>query len=309
MRKPGGMQFQASPPDFLRIGVGPAPRSAGAAAGDYWSLIKPAVVLFHLVTAATSMVLAAGGVPGRALLTATLVGGGLVAAASNVLNGYYDRDIDRLMPRTASRPLPAGRLAPVAALIFAAVLASSGVLLLVSAVNWQSAVLAFGALVYYVLVYTVWLKRRTCWGSVIGSGAGAFPPLIGWMAVTGRIEPTAFLLFGVVVLWTLPHFWSLAIWRGRDYLSAGLGMIPARHASLWILASALLLSGASLGVWKVAHQGNVYLVAALLLDCGLLFMSGRLNLKAIPENGRKLFFYSNAYLVALCAFLLGPNLL
>jgi heme o synthase len=281
--------------------------ATGVIARDYLALTKPLVVLFHLITAATSMVLAAGGLPGLPLMAATLLGGGLAAAASNVLNGYYDRDIDRLMPRTANRPLPAGRIGPFNALVFAAALLGAGLLLLVLRVNGQASLMAAAALVYYVVVYTIWLKRRTYWSSIVGSAAGAFPPLIGWIAVTGQIGLTAVLLFAVVVLWTLPHFWSLAIWRGREYSSAGLGMIPQRHASLWILGSALLLTAVSLLVWKQAGQGTIFLVPVSLLDLGLLFMALNLQRKSSPRNGRGLFIYSNLYLVALFMFLLAPN--
>jgi heme o synthase len=300
---PAPVSMQAAP------GAVPAIRRARAVAADYWSLAKPRVVLFHLVTAASAMILAAGGLPGTVLFAATLAGGGLVAGASNILNGYFDRDIDRLMPRTAHRPLAAGRIRPSAALIIAGLLFCAGVWLLAWHVNWQASLMAATALVYYVLVYTIWLKRRTYWGSIVGSAAGAFPPLIGWIAVTGHIGLTAILLFAVVVLWTLPHFWALAIWRGRDYSSAGLGMIPSRHASLWILVSALLLTGVSLVVGKQAAQGLPYLISASLLDLGLLFMALRLQRKSSAQNGRDLFIYSNLYLVALFMFLLVPNLI
>ena len=216
---------------------------------DYAALTKPRVVLLHLVTTAAAMFLAAGGLPRLSILTATLLGGALVAGAANVLNCYFDRDIDKMMARTLRRPLPAGRLSPDQAFTFGLIAGIAGVWVLTRFVGIGVAALAVAAMIYYVLLYTLLLKRRSSWSTVFGSGAGAFPPLIGWLAVTGRIELTPFLLFGIVALWSPPHFWSLAIFRRREYETAGLQVTPGRaypafdHAFFCVAGDCDVVSG------------------------------------------------------------------
>jgi heme o synthase len=272
---------------------------------DYVALAKPRVVLLHLLTAAAAMFLAAGGMPSLTLMVFTLLGGGLVAGASNVLNCYFDRDIDSLMLRTRGRPLPDGRLSPYQALVFGTIVSVAGVYLLSQMVSWITALLAVGALAYYLLIYTLWLKRKTYWGSIIGSGAGAFPPLIGWIAVTGRVEVTPFLLFSIIALWTPPHFWSLALSRRRDYALAGLGMIPSRNTGRWITVFSLALAAVSILVVRTAGLGGIYLGSAGLLGITLLVMAVRSQLKEDSNRPRQLYWFSIIYLV----FLFGAMLI
>jgi heme o synthase len=266
---------------------------------DYLNLAKPRVIMLHLLTAAAAMFLAGRGLPSVALFLSTLVGGGLVAGASNALNCYLDRDLDLTMSRTLHRPLPAGRLKPFQALSFAAFLGGAGLLTLSLFVSWLAAFLALAALAYYVLVYTLWLKRRTYWSSILGSGAGAFPPLIGWVAVTGRIELSPFLLFGIVVLWTIPHFWSLVIFKKGDYQRAGLVVVPGRHAELWILVACLGLVAVSLETSRNASLGWLYLTTASVLGFILLALALRLWLKQDQDSSRSLYRFSILYLAVL----------
>jgi protoheme IX farnesyltransferase len=276
---------------------------------DYLSLAKPRVILLHLLTAAAAMFLAGRGFPPIALFLSTLAGGGFVAGASNALNCYLDRDLDRAMSRTRLRPLPAGRLKPSQAWIFAASLGAVGLLVLSLFVSWITAFLALGAMAYYILVYTLWLKRRTYWSAILGSGAGAFPPLIGWVAVTGRIEPTPFLLFGLVVLWTLPHFWSLVIFKKGDYQRAGLGPLPRKGAELWILMASVTLVVVSLETARNASLSWLYAATAAGLGFFLLVLAARLWLKPTQNNARGLYRFSILYLVVLFAAMLIDKLL
>ena len=172
--------------------------------------------MLHLVITAAGMFLAAKGLPTLSTLAWTLVGGGLMAGAANSLNCYFDRDLDRAMDRTRDRPLPAGRMGPEQTQRFSIILAFAGLFILNWFVSWPVAMMSVGALAYYVFLYTLWLKRHTSWSTVTGAGAGAFPPLIGWIAVTGRLELTPFLLFAMIALWSPPHFWSLAFIHGAN---------------------------------------------------------------------------------------------
>ena len=203
------------------------------------------------------------------------------------------------MPRTQRRPLAANRLKPYQALAFAIITGFSGLVILSRLISLAAAALALAALAYYVLVYTIWLKRRTYWSSLIGSGAGAFSPLIGWVAVTGRVALAPFLLAAIIILWTPPHFWSLAIFRRKEYASAGLEVIPARYAARWIFISSILLVAVTLVLGSVAGLGLLYFVAASLLGLGLLGLAVFLWHSENSPAGRRLFFYSILYLVLL----------
>jgi protoheme IX farnesyltransferase len=182
-----------------------------AKATDYWELMKPRIMLLIVVTTVGSLALAAEGWPGTALTAWTVLGMALVSGGSSALNHWYDRDIDALMERTSARPVASGRVAPRAALGLGLVLATAGVALLALQVHWLAAVWAFAGFACYVLVYTVWLKRRTPQNIVIGGAAGAVPPLVAWAAVQGSVSATAVALFAIVFLWTPPHFWALAL--------------------------------------------------------------------------------------------------
>jgi protoheme IX farnesyltransferase len=275
---------------------------------DYFWLMKPRTVLLHLVTAATSMFLAAKGSPPISILLFVLIGGGLMASASNVLNCFFDRDIDKLMERTHSRPLPAGRISPSQALIYSALLGLAGFFVLTRFVNLVVAMLALGALLYYILIYTLWLKRRTCWSSIIGSGIGAFPTLIGWYAVIGRFEATPLLLSATIIFWTAPHFWSLVIFQQPDYNLAGIKAIPTRNVRGWIGCFSWLLVGTSLAIKPVAHLSSFYLGTASILGIILIVLVGYLQYKKDSRSARQLYWYSVIYLTVLFASLLVESL-
>ena len=193
---------------------------------DYLSLTKPRIVLLLLITEFGSMMAAARGWPGTALTLAALAGGALSAGGAAAINCWFDRDIDAVMPRTCTRPIPSGRIAPASALRFGIGLALLGVIVLGLATSWLAALLALSGALFYVVVYTLWLKRSTRQNIVIGGAAGAFPPLVGWAAATGSITPAALALFAVIFFWTPPHFWSLALLLRRQYREVGVPMLP-----------------------------------------------------------------------------------
>src|SRR5690606_10419178 len=195
-------------------------------ARDFWALTKPRIMALILTTGFMTILLAADGLPPFPLLLAAVLGTALASASANTLNMYFDRDIDAIMTRTRSRPLPAGRVEPAHAFVFGVVLGIASFVLLSTAVNLLSAVLAVAGILFYVLVYTLGLKRRTPQNIVIGGAAGAVPPLIGWAAVTGTVEWPAILLFAIIFLWTPPHFWALALLKNEDYVRAGVPMMP-----------------------------------------------------------------------------------
>jgi protoheme IX farnesyltransferase len=275
---------------------------------DYVNLTKPRVVLLHLLTAAAAMFLAAEGRPPDSILVGVLAGGGMTAGAANIFNCYFDRDIDSTMERTRNRPLPSGRVSPAEALAFGAVSGLAGLAILYQLVSLTAALLALGAMVYYVIIYTVWLKRRTRWSSLAGSGAGAFPPLIGWTAVTGRVEMLPFLLFALIILWTPPHTWSLGFFRRQDYARAGLPVVPGRHGPLWIIIFSLALGALSLFLATAAGLGAVYLGAASTLGLGLLALAVRLQLRPGSREARVLYFYSIFYLATLFGTMMADRL-
>jgi len=275
---------------------------------DYLALAKPRVVLLHLVTAGAAMFLAAKGWPPISILIFTLVGGALMVSSSNALNCYIDRDIDGMMVRTRNRPLPAGRLRASQAMAFGVVIAFIGLLILSRLVSLAAAAMAAGALIYYIVVYTLWLKRRTSWSAVAGSGAGAFPPLIGWIAVTGTVSVTPFILFAIVALWSPPHFWALAISRRNDFQNVGLGVMPERNTRRWIIVFSFLLVAASLLLVPIAHLGFLYLGAACILGFGFLALALRLLYRDDSRTARRLFSYSIVFLIILFGAMLIDRL-
>lgn len=283
--------------------------AVGARLRDYYELTKPRIVLLILITTAAGMSVAARGSPDGGLLAWTLLGTALTAAAGGVLNCYVDRDIDRLMERTRRRPLPAGRIPPRAALAFGLLLALSGPPLLWARVNAVAALLALGGLVYYVVVYSIWLKRRTPRNVVIGGAAGAVGPLIGWAAVTGQVDLPAVLLFLVIFLWTPAHFWALALYTQDDYRRAGIPMLPVVHGEAETRRQIVLYSAAAviaaLLLLPLGVVGWVYAAAASLLGGGLLALAVRLWRRPRPGLDRRLFAYSIAYLALLFAAAVG----
>jgi protoheme IX farnesyltransferase len=287
-------------PPRVRFG-GRALRIASA----YAQLTKPRIVLLLLITTVPAMILADRGVPSLWLIAATLIGGTAAAGGANAINQYIDRDIDDVMRRTRRRPLPSKRIEPRGALVFGLVLGAAGFVWLTALVNLLAAVLALGALAFYVLVYTLWLKRSTAQNIVIGGAAGAAPALVGWAAVTGRVGLPAVVLFAVVFIWTPPHFWALALRYERDYAAAGVPMLPVvagREATeRQILGYSIVLVAASLVLVPVAHSTWVYPVAASVL--GLLFVqrAWRLRHEGTAKAAMELFRFSIVYLALLFA--------
>ncbi len=289
----------------VRAPAGPLPSRPRAVAGAYVRLTKPRIVVLLLITTVPAMVLADRGVPSPWLILATLFGGTLSAGGANAINQYLERDIDEIMLRTRRRPLPSRRIEPRSALLFGLALGVAGFAFLWATVNLLSAALATAAMAFYVLVYTVWLKRRSPQNIVIGGAAGAVPALVGWTAVTGRIGWPAVVLFLIVFVWTPPHFWALSLRYRRDYAAAGVPMLPVvageeetRRQIAWYSVG---LVGISLTLVPVAHMGFVYLVAALVL--GARFVSGALRLRRrpTPAAAMALFRFSLVYLAVLFA--------
>jgi protoheme IX farnesyltransferase len=275
----------------------------------YVALTKPRIIELLLVTTLPVMFLAARGLPSLGLVVATLLGGTLAAGSANSLNCYFDRDIDERMRRTRRRPLPAHRVSPHAALVFGAVLGVVATLWLGLAVNWLSAALALGANAFYVLVYTLWLKRRTWQNTVWGGIAGCFPTLIGWTAVTGRLDWAPLVLFLVVFLWTPPHTWALAMRYREDYAAAGVPMLPVvageRAVTAQIVAYTWATVAASLVLWPVAHTGLVYPVVAAVAGVVLLAQAHQLKARAVRGvqgvqlRPMQLFHGTNLYLTVV----------
>jgi protoheme IX farnesyltransferase len=249
-------------------------RCAGSVARAYLALTKPRIIELLLVTTVPAMVLAARAVPPLGTVVATLVGGALAAGSANALNCYLDRDIDVVMRRTERRPLATATVLPVEALCFGLVLAVLSVALLAGTVGALPAALAAAAIAFYVLVYTLRLKRSTPSNIVWGGAAGCMPPLIGWAAVTGRVSLAPLVLFGIVFLWTPPHFWALAMRFRDDYARAGVPMLPVVADRATVVRRILVYSwgmvAVSLLLWPVARTGWLYPAAASALGAGFL---------------------------------------
>src|SRR6202521_1311431 len=244
---------------------------------DYLSLTKPRILLLLLITELGTMIAAARGWPGTSLTLAALAGGAFSAGGAAAVNCWFDRDIDAVMARTCTRPIPSGRIAAANALVFGIGLSALGVLTLALSANVLAALLALAGGLFYVFVYTMWLKRSTRQNIVIGGAAGAFPPLVGWAVVTGAITPPALALFAVIFFWTPPHFWSLALLLRRQYRAVGVPMLPVvasdRETRRSIVAYAVLLLAFSLvpGIWF----GPWYTVGAAILSGAFLWMAVR----------------------------------
>jgi protoheme IX farnesyltransferase len=282
----------------------PAPaRSAGQSARAYFLLTKPRIIELLLVTTVPTMFIAARGVPSLWLMAATLFGGALSAASANVLNCYLDRDIDALMRRTARRPLPAHRVEPGDALRFGLVLGVAGFVWLWATVNLLSAVLATSAILFYVFVYTLGLKRRSTQNIVIGGAAGAVPVLVGWSAVTGRVDLPALVLFAIIFYWTPPHFWALSLRFKDDYAAAGVPMLPvvrgARETSTQILYYTVLLVAVTLLLYPAGQMGALYLTAAVALGAAFIWRALELRRDLDGRRAIRLFSFSNTYLALL----------
>jgi protoheme IX farnesyltransferase len=275
----------------------------------YLGLTKPRIIELLLVTTVPAMFLAAGGVPPFIVVLATMVGGCLAAASANAINCVLDRDIDEQMRRTRRRPLPRHAVSPLGATVFGMILGIAATLWLGYFVNWLSAALALGANAFYIVVYTVWLKRRTPQNIVWGGIAGCFPPLIGWTAVTGSLALTPFVMFLIVFFWTPPHTWALAMRYREDYARANVPMLPvvrsAPVVARQIMAYSAVTVLASLVLWPVAHTGWLYPAVAVVLGVALLWQSALLLARArrgltdAALQPMRLFHWSNSYLALL----------
>jgi protoheme IX farnesyltransferase len=279
-----------------------------SALGDYVALTKPRIIELLLVTTVPVMMLAARGWPSSALLAATLVGGTLAAGAANALNCFVDRDIDALMRRTAKRPLIRAVIPPRNALVFGLGLGVISVAELWLTANALSALMALAAIAFYVLVYTMLLKRRTSANIVWGGAAGCMPVLIGWSAVTDSLSWPPVILFGVVFLWTPPHFWALAMQFRDDYAAAGVPMLPVVASPAFVAGRIVTYSwamvAASLALWPIGHMTVFYPVAAVVL--GALFLREAYALRARVRAGvavrpTRVFHASIQYLTLLFA--------
>jgi heme o synthase len=278
---------------------------------DYVELTKPKVQSLLLLTTIATMYVA--GDPSPLLVALTCVGGYLSAGGAGAVNHWFDRDIDARMRRTATRPIPSGRISPRAALIFGCALAALSLLELSLAVNPLAAGLSFAGFLGYVFVYTVWLKRRTPQNIVIGGAAGAVPPLVGWAAVTGSVSGTAVILFFIVFFWTPPHFWALSLLMKNDYEKVGVPMLPVVRGEAetrrQILLYAVLLYAVTQLPFCAGGLGTIYLVASLVLGLGFVGGAVRLYRRADRRSALALYLFSLAYLALLfCAMVADVHL-
>jgi heme o synthase len=284
---------------------------------DFVALTKPRVMSLVVFTGLAGLLVAPAALHPVLGFTAVLCIA-LGAGAAAALNQYYEADIDALMKRTASRPIPAGRMAPESALHFGVGLAVFSVLLMGLATNWFAAAILAASILFYVFVYTIWLKRRTPQNIVIGGAAGAFPPLIGWAAATGRADTLPLLLFALIFLWTPPHFWALSLFVRSDYAAAGVPMLPvvagARATRVQIMLYALPMAVTAVAPWPLGLAGPAYGVAAAALSLLFLLLALRvlLNPAAEPKEmkpEKRLFAFSILYLFALFGALVADKAL
>lgn len=267
------------------------------------ALTKPRIIELLLITTVPTMLLADRGVPSARLVVATLVGGAMAAGGANALNMVWDRDIDAKMVRTKRRPLVTGAISPLVATLFAFALEVGAFAVLATQANLLSAGLALGAAAFYVGVYTALLKRRTPQNIVIGGAAGAAPVLVGWAAVTGSLSPVAWGLFGVIFLWTPPHFWALAVRYRGDYASADVPMLPAvmdvGRVADRVVVYAVALTALSVGLAPVGHLGVLYASAAALFGLAFIAETVALRLRPTPKRAMAVFHGSITYLSLL----------
>ncbi|WP_420639747.1 heme o synthase [Candidatus Poriferisocius sp.] len=301
-------------PRSRRSGVGTIPGSAtnSPVSGPqgrmgtiraYVSLTKPRIIELLLVTTVPTMVVADRGIPSVWLMVATVVGGTLAAGGANAINMYVDRDIDRLMERTKNRPLVTGEIASPKALVFALALEAVAFVWLWGFVNLLSAVLAVSATAFYVFVYTLWLKRTSTRNIIIGGAAGAVPVLVGWSAVTNRLDWAPLVLFALIFYWTPPHFWALAIRYRDDYQAADVPMLPAvvgiRTTAVRIIVYTVVLWGLSVLFGTVGDMGVVYFAGAVVLGAVFLGFAVQLLRTQTTASAMRLFSYSITYITVL----------
>jgi len=285
-------------------------RGLAATAAAFVMLTKPRIIELLLITTVPSMIVAKGGMPDLWLVLVTVAGGTLAAGGANTFNMYIDRDIDRLMKRTQGRPLVTGAVSPRAALLFGFALEITAFVLFVTWVNLLAGLLAVGACLFYVFVYSLWLKRTSKQNIVIGGAAGAAPALIGWAAVTGSLALSPILLFAIIFFWTPPHFWALALLMRDDYAKAGVPMMPvvvgdvATMRSI-LLYSVMLVALTLLFVAPVSSLGVVYFISASVLGIGLVGFAVTLVRRGTPSSALRLYKYSILYLALLFAAIMA----
>jgi protoheme IX farnesyltransferase len=288
-------------------------RSQMARVLDYVALTKPRIMILLLVTTLSAMLIAAPGQVSPWIIVVTLIGGALASGSASAINQLLERDIDAVMTRTRRRPVAAGRVTPPSAFAFATLLAFAAFALLSVFVNLLTAVLAIAGLIFYVLVYTVWLKRLTPQNIVIGGAAGAVPPLVGWAAATGRIELPAAVLFLIVFFWTPPHFWALALYRREDYARAGVPMLPVvageETTRRQIVMYSAVLVLVSLVLYPIAGLGVLYIAVAGVSGAVFIALALRVWMEKTPKSAVRLFGYSVLYLGILFGAMVLDRLL
>jgi len=281
------------------------PRAWRQIVSSYINLMKPHVTILLLGTTVATMAIAQRGWPGLGLVLATLLGGTMAAGSANCINCYIDRDIDQVMTRTQRRSLPSGKVQPTQALIFGLLLGVSSFAIFGLFVNLLCAFLALAAILFYIFVYTLCLKRSSTQNIVIGGAAGAVPVLIGWSAVTNNVPLAAIWLFAIVFYWTPPHFWALSLLIEKDYARANVPMLPVvmgeHETKKQILLYSLLLLAVTLILFAMQVMGYFYLVCAVILGGILIYMSIRLLLDTSRRWARTIFWYSNCYLAIIFA--------
>jgi protoheme IX farnesyltransferase len=280
-------------------------KRAYAVGKAYFLLTKPRVIELLLVTTVPAMILAAGELPSLDLIVYVLIGGALAAGGANTINCWIERDRDQVMGRTRNRPLPTGAVAPDAALAFGLLLEAGAFALLSSTVNLLSASLAVGAMLFYVFVYTIWLKPRSPQNIVIGGAAGAVPVLVGWASVTNNLAAAAWVMFAIVFFWTPPHFWALSLKYFDDYKAAGIPMLPVAkgipRALREIVAYSFVVVAVTLLLPAVSDVGVIYIGSAVALGVVFIVQSIRLFRAYTPERAIRFFTMSNTYLALLFA--------
>ncbi|MDX1540134.1 MAG: heme o synthase [Geminicoccaceae bacterium] len=279
---------------------------------DYWTLLKPNVMSLVVFSAAVGLALAPVAVhPVLALVAVLAVG--TAAGAAAAINNSYDVDIDRLMTRTRRRPTAVGRIPAAEALAFGIALAIGSIVVMGLALNWLAASLLAFTIAFYVVVYTLWLKRRTPQNIVIGGAAGAIPPVIGWAAVTGEISLFPILLFLIIFMWTPPHFWALSLYRATDYERAGVPMLPvvagAESTRRHVLAYTLLLVPVTLLPYLIGYAGWFYGLASLGLNAGFVGLALQLHQDRTQRTATRTFRFSLLYLFGLFAALVADRAL
>ena len=282
-------------------------------ASDYYELTKPRIAYLLLITTFAAMVMAAHGLPPLGLTLATLAGGALAAGSAGAFNCVFDRDIDALMTRTMSRPVPMGRISPAAGLVFATVLGAASFAMLYRFAGPLAAWLSLVGNAYYVLVYTLWLKRTTTLNIVIGGAAGAVPPLVGWAAVAHSVGGPALGLFALIFLWTPPHFWALALMADTDYHKANVPMLPnvrgTRRTKIEIFAYTIVLVAMSLALTPLHVMGLWYFIPAAILGGVFIRDAWKMLVGPTKPLARIVFKYSLLYLALMCAAMVADRVI